>query len=176
MKKNRRNILKQAIVAGSAVGTIKSLPSEWKKPAVASIALPAHAQMSATLGSVDNCVSLRASVSGSFTNEFQISGTNLSDSGQPAFSGAFNGYTFSGSYTVPGGVTCVASGSTAETRQSLSGSVNGTNVTSTHMFNVYCDDIQVYNCGTYFGTGSIVGTTLFITATYTCVLCEDLTT
>ncbi|MGI9319265.1 MAG: hypothetical protein ACR2QW_18200 [bacterium] len=42
----RRRLLKSLTVGGAATITAKSLPTEWKKPVVDSVLLPAHAQTS----------------------------------------------------------------------------------------------------------------------------------
>lgn len=85
-----------AIAAGGGVLSLKAAPANWRKPIVASVMLPAHAQGSACLGSIANCPD------GSL---FSTSDTNNIQSFQYGELTGISGITWDGSYLTGSGST-----------------------------------------------------------------------
>lgn len=146
---SRRAVLKSMVVGGGAAGAFSGLPTSWKKPMVASVMLPAHAQTTQVTGSLENCESGTIGGSGPFYYVYTltVSGTTV-----------YNAYYMSG--TINGGVFSASGGGTSTQLcrdgdnsiygATVTGSVGGTGTSSDGYRR--CDGIQVSE---WSGTGPV---------------------
>jgi len=157
-RNGRRAILKSMVIGGGAAGAFSGLPTSWKKPMVASVMLPAHAQTSppSSTGSLSDCSSDTMGDSGISFSEvfgyvytFTVDGTNV-----------YNAFNISGTIDINSGVFSVSGSGNSSYRckdgdysvygSTITGTVGGTG-TSTNGYRL-CDGIQVSEFG---GTGPV---------------------
>lgn len=151
-RNGRRAMLKSMVVGGGAAGAFSGLPTSWKKPMVASVMLPAHAQTSppSSTGSLSDCSSDTIGSSGisfGYTYTFTVSGTNVYNAYYK--DGTIDGDVFSVSGGGPSYDLC-KDGDNSIYGSTITGSVGGTGTIS----NGYrlCDGIQVAE---FSGTGPV---------------------
>jgi len=154
----RRKLLKTVMIGSGAITAGKLMPTQWTRPVVASVMLPAHARSTTdcTLG----------------TFGFPIDDTLTVGDGS-LFNSLFSGPFVAGTFTVtgePGSPPCT-NGTAPIT---VTGTVDGTFYA---VQNIYCDGSQVGSC---IGTGTVSANTIsipgsvFLSGAATCTACDYL--
>jgi len=153
-RNGRRAILKSMVIGGGAAGAFSGLPTSWKKPMVASVMLPAHAQTSpsSSTGSLSDCSSDILSVSDvpftAYTYTFNVTGNNVENN--YGLSGTIDGDVFSVSGGYASSYLCKDGDNSFYDGLTITGTVGGTG-TSANGYRL-CDGIQVAEFG---GTGTV---------------------
>lgn len=160
----RRQLLKTLMAGGGAVTVGRLVPRQWKRPVVASVMLPAHAQATA------NC------------DEFDFSGPDFriltqdppgTLVGSAPISGTISGGTFSASGSFAG-ATCLDGGGSASIYLSVTGTVDGPYFVTQ---SVICNGTPAAYCegsGSAYYTYISTYTNVALTGSYSCQVCTNL--
>ena len=158
--KSRRKVLLASVAAAGAAG----LPSEWKRPIVDSVLLPAHAQMSPSITTTSMTSSTGSPVTSSFTT--QVSTTFTTQGVANCIGGSFETVTVGNFTTATSGVVFYDETRIAEIFTSCSDSNGATSSTTTAGFSYISTGLS---SSSFPSSGSALGSTFAtsITTTFT---------